>query len=55
MSISNVATKFVMQQPSVAAVIIGARLTQSRHIADNLRLFTCVCHMRQPGLCICLS
>jgi aryl-alcohol dehydrogenase-like predicted oxidoreductase/enamine deaminase RidA (YjgF/YER057c/UK114 family) len=38
-SISNVATRWVMQQPAVAAVIVGARLGESEHRADNQRLF----------------
>lgn len=39
-SIPNIAARYVMQQPSVGAVIIGARLTESEHIADTLKLFT---------------
>ncbi len=39
-SVSNVATRWVLQQPAVAAVIIGARLGESEHRADNLRLFS---------------
>ncbi|MCG8481301.1 MAG: aldo/keto reductase [Spirochaetales bacterium] len=38
-SISNVATKWVLDHPAVAAILIGARLGKSEHIADNLRLF----------------
>jgi enamine deaminase RidA (YjgF/YER057c/UK114 family) len=38
-SISNVATRWVLEQPHVAAVIIGARLGESEHRSDNLRLF----------------
>jgi aryl-alcohol dehydrogenase-like predicted oxidoreductase/enamine deaminase RidA (YjgF/YER057c/UK114 family) len=38
-SISNVATRWVFEQPAVAAVIVGARLGASEHRADNLRLF----------------
>ncbi len=37
-SIANVATRFVMQQPGVAAVIVGARLGERAHIDDNARL-----------------
>ncbi|MGD9905771.1 MAG: aldo/keto reductase [Vicinamibacterales bacterium] len=37
-SIANVATRFVMQQPGVAAVIVGARLGEREHIDDNRRL-----------------
>ncbi|MEO8856217.1 MAG: aldo/keto reductase [Burkholderiaceae bacterium] len=39
-SISNVATRWVLEQPAVAAVIVGARLGASEHRADNLRLFS---------------
>jgi enamine deaminase RidA (YjgF/YER057c/UK114 family) len=38
-SIANVATRWVMEHPAVGAVIVGARLTESEHRADNLRLF----------------
>jgi len=38
-SLSNVATRWVLQQRAVAAVIVGARLGESEHRADNLRLF----------------
>ena len=38
-SIANVATKFILSQPHVAGVIVGARLGKSEHIKDNLRLF----------------
>lgn len=38
-SIANVATRWVLEQPAVAAVIVGARLGQSEHRADNLNLF----------------
>ncbi len=37
---SNVATRWVLQQPAVAAVIIGARLGEREHRADNLKLFS---------------
>lgn len=39
-SVSNIATRWVLQQPAVAAVIIGARLGESEHRADNARLFS---------------
>jgi aryl-alcohol dehydrogenase-like predicted oxidoreductase/enamine deaminase RidA (YjgF/YER057c/UK114 family) len=39
-SIANVATRWVMQQKAVAAVIVGARLTEREHRADNLQLFS---------------
>jgi aryl-alcohol dehydrogenase-like predicted oxidoreductase/enamine deaminase RidA (YjgF/YER057c/UK114 family) len=38
-SVSNVATRWVLEQPAVAAVIVGARLGESEHRADNLKLF----------------
>ena len=38
-SISNVATRWVLEQPAVAAIIVGARITESEHRADNLRAF----------------
>jgi len=39
-SVSNVATRWVLEQPAVAAVIIGARLGEREHREDNLRLFS---------------
>ena len=38
-SVSNVATRWVLEQPAVAAVIVVARLGESEHRADNLRPF----------------
>ncbi len=38
-SIANVATRWVLDQPAVAAVIVGARLGERDHRADNLRCF----------------
>ena len=38
-SIANVATKYIMEQHAVGGVIVGARLGQSKHIKDNLKLF----------------
>ena len=38
-SIANVATRWVLDQPAVAGVIIGARLGESEHTQDNRRLF----------------
>ncbi|MFN3937179.1 MAG: aldo/keto reductase [Gemmobacter sp.] len=38
-SIANVATRWVLDQPGVAGVIVGARLGERSHAADNLRLF----------------
>jgi aryl-alcohol dehydrogenase-like predicted oxidoreductase/ABC-type branched-subunit amino acid transport system substrate-binding protein/enamine deaminase RidA (YjgF/YER057c/UK114 family) len=39
-SISNVATRWVLEHPAVGAVIVGARLTEGEHRDDNLRLFS---------------
>jgi aryl-alcohol dehydrogenase-like predicted oxidoreductase/enamine deaminase RidA (YjgF/YER057c/UK114 family) len=39
-SVSNVASRWILDHPSVAAVIIGARITESEHRADNVRVFT---------------
>jgi aryl-alcohol dehydrogenase-like predicted oxidoreductase/enamine deaminase RidA (YjgF/YER057c/UK114 family) len=39
-SVSNVATRWVLDHPAVAAVIVGARLTEAEHRADNLRIFS---------------
>ena len=39
-SISNVATGWVLEQESVAGVIIGARLGENQHRSDNSRLFS---------------
>jgi aryl-alcohol dehydrogenase-like predicted oxidoreductase len=39
-SVSNVASRWVLEQPAVAAVIIGARLGEREHREDNLRLFS---------------
>lgn len=39
-SIANVATRWVLEHPAVGAVIVGTRLTESEHRADNLRPFT---------------
>ena len=39
-SIANVATRFVLDKPEVAGVIIGARLGISSHISDNLKVFS---------------
>jgi aryl-alcohol dehydrogenase-like predicted oxidoreductase/enamine deaminase RidA (YjgF/YER057c/UK114 family) len=38
-SISNVATRWVLEQPAVAAIIVGARITESEHRGDNARIF----------------
>lgn len=38
-SIANVATRYILDKPAVAGVIIGARLGISNHIDDNTRVF----------------
>jgi len=38
-SIANVACRYVLQQPGVAGIIVGARLGHSEHIDHNLRVF----------------
>lgn len=35
----NVACRYILEQPAVGGIIIGARLGKSEHIRDNLRLF----------------
>ncbi|MFV1987824.1 MAG: aldo/keto reductase [Gemmatimonadota bacterium] len=37
-SMANVACRYVLDQPAVGGVIIGARLGRSEHLADNARL-----------------
>ena len=37
-SMANIASRFILEQPAVAAVIIGARLGQSEHIENNRQL-----------------
>ena len=39
-SIANVATRWVLEQPAVAAVIVGCRPGERDHSADNLRTFS---------------
>ena len=39
-SVANVAARYVLEQPAVAAIIIGARLARSEHIADNAGVLT---------------
>ncbi|MUL38355.1 aldo/keto reductase [Gloeocapsopsis dulcis] len=38
-SIANIAVRYVLEQPAVAGVIIGARLSISQHIEDNASVF----------------
>jgi aryl-alcohol dehydrogenase-like predicted oxidoreductase/enamine deaminase RidA (YjgF/YER057c/UK114 family) len=37
-SIANIATRFILENPTVASVIVGARLGESEHIADNKQM-----------------
>jgi aryl-alcohol dehydrogenase-like predicted oxidoreductase/enamine deaminase RidA (YjgF/YER057c/UK114 family) len=39
-SIANVASRYILDEPGVAGVIIGARLGEREHIDDTLRLFS---------------
>lgn len=39
-SIANVASRFILEQPAVGGVIIGARLGASAHVEDTVRLFS---------------
>jgi aryl-alcohol dehydrogenase-like predicted oxidoreductase/enamine deaminase RidA (YjgF/YER057c/UK114 family) len=38
-SMANVASRYILDQPAVGGVIIGARLGEREHIADNARTF----------------
>ena len=38
-SIANIATRFILDKPQVAGVIIGARLGITNHREDNIRVF----------------
>ncbi|MBW4644874.1 MAG: aldo/keto reductase [Goleter apudmare HA4340-LM2] len=38
-SISNVAVRYILDQPAVGGVIVGARLGISEHLADNAKVF----------------
>ena len=39
-SIANVATRWTLEHPAVAAVVVGARLGERRHTHDNLAVFS---------------
>src|SRR6185436_14936401 len=39
-SVANVASRFILDQPGVAGVIVGARLGEREHIDDTLPLFS---------------
>lgn len=38
-SLTNVATRYILDQPGVGAVIVGARLGERAHLDDNARVF----------------
>jgi aryl-alcohol dehydrogenase-like predicted oxidoreductase/enamine deaminase RidA (YjgF/YER057c/UK114 family) len=38
-SIANIACRYILEQPAVGGVIIGARLGERQHVDENLRLF----------------
>lgn len=38
-SLTNIATRWVLQQTAVGAVIVGTRLGVSEHADDNLKIF----------------
>ena len=48
-SVANVATRWVLEQPAVAAVIVGARLGEREHRADNLAPVLLRARRRGPG------
>ena len=39
-SIANIATRWVLEQDAVAGIIVGARIGETEHIADNRKLFS---------------
>jgi aryl-alcohol dehydrogenase-like predicted oxidoreductase/enamine deaminase RidA (YjgF/YER057c/UK114 family) len=39
-SIANIATRYILDQPGVAGVIVGARLGERAHIDDTVQLFS---------------
>ena len=39
-SMANVAGRYILDQPAVGGIILGARLGESEHIRDNLELFS---------------
>jgi enamine deaminase RidA (YjgF/YER057c/UK114 family) len=39
-SVANVASRWVLEQPAVGAVIVGARLGERQHIDDTVRVFS---------------
>ena len=40
MSVANVASRFILDEPFVAGIIIGARLGERSHLTDNQNLFS---------------
>lgn len=38
-SIPNIAVRYILDQPTVAGAIVGARLSVSEHLADNAKVF----------------
>jgi aryl-alcohol dehydrogenase-like predicted oxidoreductase len=38
-SIANVAVRYILDQPTVAGAIVGARLSMAQHLQDNARVF----------------
>ena len=38
-SVANIACRYVLEQPAVGGIIIGARLGRSEHVRESLRLF----------------
>lgn len=39
-SVTNIASRWVLQQPTVGAIIVGNRLGVSSHAVENLNIFT---------------
>ncbi len=48
-SLANVATRFVLDEPGVGGVIVGARLGEREHIDDTVRLFDLSLDARDRG------
>jgi aryl-alcohol dehydrogenase-like predicted oxidoreductase len=48
-SMANVATRYVLDAPAVAGVIVGARVGRSAHLEDTLRLFDLELDARARG------
>ena len=49
-SMGNVATRWVLEQKAVAGVIIGARLGEREHRADNLKVFSFALDAEDRGM-----